>query len=987
MIIDGSIKTNSNLGFNQNPEIIFPNKIFGRMQAQSDLQLALNKFVSGEQVALKVIGAAGVGKSFIVRSYCKDLEKCDFYTGQFKQFKQGVPFLAFRQIFEAVLSAQKRRTEDVYTWNKEFIDRFEPYLSELNLVVPTLKDIIEFPDLNKDSFSPVETRNKINSAFFDFISFMIEKSENKIILHFDDLQWADKESLKFIEELILKKKDDLMIILSNRPIQKALSAEELNEFYSNINQTDIIRNIAIEALSKASLKDVLLSVFASSISDYDELAEISYENTQGNPYVLHEFLSSLSRSNDLRYREERWSWSIDENIDFPEKYTLPRLLIDRLENLGEKQRIIIQSSSCFGSNLNIPFISKITGISQNELQNTYIEAMKIGFIVPVSVNVEDDLSDLNNYKFSNDIIQEALHSSLVSSQKRKIHNKIADYYIEHSLIGLDSRDIYECAYHLNESVDDDDNFEKILIHAEVNLKAAEKAMSTASFSLALNYLQQAMDSNLHHNWETAYQLSAKLRIVGYQIARISGKESLANKLYAQGVEHCKGIDLSKLRFAKISIDIQFGELQTALDNGIIALKELGIKVPAKAGIPAVVKELVKTKWMLINKNPEKIFQLKEMNDKEAEFAIKLMIWLFKSAYYLNPELNAVLALKILQITLKKGTSADSSAGLMAYGIITGAGSNNFNKAYEYCNVGTQLAEKYKDDSCRRYFGQAIYKAYKYPLRDTLDLYKKAIEKGYDDGDFLGSAEPTVNESLTYFSAGFDLNLVEQKVLESAVYCEDLKMKDYHDFQFVMLCQIRILRGVSISSEDELKVKEIISSTEYQLTKTIFKLMRLQRFCIEGSWEKAFEQSEKLKKDAQSLTGIYVQAEYYFYRAMALLKNISKISGTSKIKARREVHSIIKKMNKWGESAPSNHQHKMHIISGLYEELKGKDTEAKHHFINAANLANEAKFIQNAALAYYFLAELSVRKKDEKNASHYRNKSVEFFKEWGTPLVS
>jgi hypothetical protein len=213
------------------------------------------------------------------------------------------------------------------------------------------------------------------------------------------------------------------------------------------------------------------------------------------------------------------------------------------------------------------------------------------------------------------------------------------------------------------------------------------------------------------------------------------------------------------------------------------------------------------------------------------------------------------------------------------------------------------------------------------------------------------------------------------------------MKDYHDFQVMFLNQLKLLKGESISFEDELIVKNILSKTEYKLTLTIHKLLNLQRSCFEGSWTNAYEQSNALKTAVQSLTGIYMQSEYFFYRAIALLKNIQNTKGAQRLKDKVEVNAIIKKINKWGESAPSNHQHKKRIIIGLYKEVKGRFSEAKFHYANAASLADEGEFIQVEALAYYFLAELSNKNKDEKKAGHYRDKSATFFKEWGTTLIS
>lgn len=813
-----------------NPELLFPNRIYGRKKEQDQLHHAVEKCLKGEPILIRFEGEAGIGKSFFTRSFFKQYKDFQFYSGKYEQFKQGVPYLGLRQICEALVNFQiTLEGVNKDSWKSDFLARFESDLTEIHRFIPSLLELIELnPRLDADTESPVAIRNKFNKTLLNFIAFLIEKLDSDIVLHFDDLQWADKDSIEIIRLLIEKKFKGLLVVISNRPSTSFKGFELKDQGIDHLT-------ISLSGLPREEVGNLIKELFKNSSSDFEPLENLLYSKCSGNPYILNEYLRKLSNANEITYSPESntWHWDDFETVDVSIGDVLPRMLRNKLEQLDESDRLFLQMGACFGSEFNVPFIAQITGKEKEELQKSYRVAVEKGFILPLPLASVNDLQDLTNFRFTHDLVQETVHDSMGEELRSKLHSKIADYYLLNSALGLNYKYIFDCAYHMNECISEDSTFEFKIQHAEVNLQAVQKAKLSASFDLALGYLHQALDSNMHHNWSSAYDLAATIRIEGYQIARLCNSESLANKLYAQGLSRCNKTDQIKLRLAKIMLDTQFGELNLALKNGISALKILGINVSEKANKLSVVKEIGRTKVLLGGKSIDDLYKMPKMTDSDAEMACKLILWMFRSAYYLNPELNGVLALKIMQINLKKGFNEDSASGLMAYGIITGAGVNNYKVAYEYCELGGKLAEKYNALYARYYFGKAIYTAYKKPLRSTLKFYQLATEQGYEQGDFLGASEPTVNESLTLYHVGKNLTDVYNHAVQNAVWCEDLKMIDYRDFQIVFMYHIKKLKGNEIEESMKNEVEEILSRTEYKFTLSVDKVMNLQRTCLES----------------------------------------------------------------------------------------------------------------------------------------------------------
>ena len=980
--MNGTFAEDEHIESSGNPTLVFPNKIFGRTEEKELIQQAIDDFKYGRQISIHVSGAAGIGKSSFINSTLKTLSDYDFHYGKFEHYHQGVPYYGICQIFESIvrrqLSGDDEQTEN---WKLELQRRFSYNYEELKATVPSLTKFLRKPEFIREDYSPIDLKNRITTVLEDLIQFSLDMNEKSLIIHLDDLQWIDQESLDFLHSLMTKRLNNLLLIISNRIDENEESRTFLN-FMDSMSKVVTLESIELRPLKKDAVREWLKETFPRHTSDLNELVDISFKYSSGNPYVLIEVLSNFNRQGKIQYNEnsQGWSWNFSQ-AGLKKERSLEEILKEKLLKLSPTDQHILQLSTCFGSNLNIPLISRILDIHQETLRKAFKAAEEIGFLSPTAFSISRDEEEPINYEFTHNFLQKSVYHSLDTDERLKIHRKIANFYISQSVIGLDDRDLFDAVYHLNSSLEMDMTEEEKTMHAQLNLRATRKAKLAASFSLALEYIQYCMRHNMHNNWQGNYGFSSAVHLEGYQIARLNGNYQLAGELFDEGLKFSRPKELARLKLAKLILDIQFGELKASLETGISALRDLGTRVPRRAGKLHVGKELLRTKILMRGRDSESIYSLPEMQDEKTKLAFRIIFWMFRSAQFLNPELNGVLALKKMQLTLKKGSSGDAFTGLMAYGVIIGAGKDDYRTAYKFCDIGNRLAEKYRNESGEVDFGRAIYLAYREHLRETLIFYEIAKVKLLQKGDFVGAAEPTVNESITFLAAGYSLDEVEAKVKENMNYCADLHMRDFHEFQMVMLHQIQLLKEIQPSPDQRKKVEYILKTTQYSYTIAAHGVISMQMACFESKWKEVLTLADKLEKKIPFLTGLYIQTEYFFFKAIALLMdgNASK-SGNQK-SPHRKIKTILKKMYKWADSAPQNHLHKILMVESLLARSNGNLSEAIEHMKSASKIAHEELFIQNAALANRFLSVLFQENGQNEESEKAQKLSDELFAKW------
>jgi len=961
---------------NDNPQPNFQHKIYGRVIEQKILENGIGRHKKGDYPILYIYGDAGIGKSYFVKHAFKNHLDFVVFNGQHEQYHQNSSFSGFQQCLD-----QMYHSIDGINWAEIVLEKFNGFETELIEIAPFLEKFVKIiPEVHEER-SQFHHHNKTNQVIHTLIQVLTHASKHTCVIHLDDIQWMNNASFETINYLINSELKSCFIVLSSRNLSepKHDSLEHLKQLLDKENEWI---DIELRPLSVNAIQLLLEDLFEHSDSDMASLTDVCFNQSNGNPYILTQVISNLSRTGQILFdkKTHKWQWHFGNNLKQTIENQLKALFEVKLNFLSEEYQNILMICACFGATLNVQFISRISGIDQTKLKLVFQEASNLNFIIKAKHQKHLSKEDVSIYEFTHDLIIEHLRKNLQTTQKNNIHKKIVHYYLTESVVGILDKNVLELAYHLNAYIDDNASKKQKELHAEINLKAIAQLKKSAAYNTALTHLEHALRFNIHRDWKDNRQLASRIHIEGYQVARFNSNNTLALQLFNNAISNCNHKDVLEIMLSKINIDLHQGALQEALDTGLQALKMVGVKVASNANKLAVGKEFISTKWMLRKHTKQSVFELPEMTDENAKTAFKIIFLMFRSANYLNPELNGVLSLKILQLMLKKGSHPEGFAGFMAYGIIIGAGTNNYKEAYKYCEIGDELAKRYNNDSSTLHLGRGIYLALKKPLRKTFSHYALAKKIGLQEGDFIAATEPTVNEGLTHLASGIPLYQVIALVKENIRACVRAGTKDFEEFNRVLSFQLKQYVGIETTKEEQTRIRHILEHTEYRLTRSISGIINLQKACLEERWQDAEGLVKTYTKDVPYLSGLYVSSEFFFFKGIVLAKNSAHSSILNRIQRKRQLRQIIKKMYKWSSSVEANHKHKVLMLEGLLAEINGKHSKAHNRMLLAASEAEKEKFIQNAAIAYRTLSQFSsIAIKD---AKRFKDKADRLFNEWG-----
>ncbi len=180
-----------------------PQKLYGRDKEVKDLLKAFERVSNGSAEALLVAGYSGVGKTALVREVQKPISAKwgYFIEGKFDQFQRNIPYFAWGQAFDELVSHLLMESEiQLKNWKSQILEAVGLNGKLITDVIPHLELVIgpqpDVPELDGQA-----TQNRFNFVFQSFIK-AIARNEHPLVIFLDDLQWIDIASLNFLKSLL-----------------------------------------------------------------------------------------------------------------------------------------------------------------------------------------------------------------------------------------------------------------------------------------------------------------------------------------------------------------------------------------------------------------------------------------------------------------------------------------------------------------------------------------------------------------------------------------------------------------------------------------------------------------------------------------------------------------------------------------------------------------------------------------------------------------
>ena len=405
-----------------------------------------------------------------------------------------------------------------------------------------------------------------------------EAEKNPVVMFIDDLQWADPSTLSLIHYLARNIKNNSILLMGAYRPEELLhmwdgDVHQLKTTLRNMKREDISVELELKRLDKVTS----INMLQETLRDVEfpvEFYDMVYNETEGNPYYLLEFIRHLAEDGKLVKKGD--VWTLDTSLD---KIEIPSRIYDlvdmRLDRLDEEQKKILGFASVMGIEFNSSVIGEALGYDRRELLTAISELEDLhGLIVSVE----------NGYRFDHNKVRESLYNGLNRELREEYHRILGECYEEEYDSG-NSQVMGQMIHHFYEAKD-----QRVIDHLiEAGRSAQERYANEEAerfFSNALELLPETRGADI-------LQIHEKLG----EVCTLKGDYEAALEHYQKVLDSEKEDNSKAKLHGKISeLYANMGQYERAIES-----VDIGMKLGSDD-----VCGLLKTKgWILLRKGDHK----------------------------------------------------------------------------------------------------------------------------------------------------------------------------------------------------------------------------------------------------------------------------------------------------------------------------------------------------------------------------------------------
>lgn len=962
-----------------------PEKLYGRNHELEILLKTYDKASVGKIELVLIEGYAGIGKSSLVNELYKPItEKHGFFiSGKFDQFKHHIPYAAIIQALNEWV--QKILSEDnqvIENFKTRILNAVKDKGQVLLDVIPQLQNIIG-PQPELPQMEQAETQNRFHHVFQEFIS-AIAVAEYPLVIFLDDLQWADLPSLNMIENLLTSINCKHILMIGAYRNNEIDDTHPLKDLLDRINKRNtVFASISLGPLTLQNVTELISDLVHRPACDVEELAEVCYQKTEGNPFFLLQLLKTLYKENLLSFNDKQnhWVWQLDKIKAKKVSDNVVHLMVTRIEQLTSDLAHVLQYAACLGNRFNLQLLAHIAKKPIETLFLNMQQLLEDGFIVSGGHQ-----NEIQMYQFAHDRIQQAAHSMLDETERNEVHLELARHILQNTKKENINDVIFEIIDHYNFCVDGQmtsvmDNEERLII-ANLNLQAAKLAKAASAYDPQLKYVEYALyvlDENI---LKANYNLMIELYIEACEASYLSGKHKLMG-YYANLIDtNAKSVyDEVKIIPTKVFSYASQEKHSQALDVIIKSLKRLGTQLPRHPNKIQILWAVMKVKFALYllslkGKKIANLLDLPEMTDHTKRIVIGLLKTSYSPAYLGEPDLFPILVCEAILISLKYGNAKDSAYPYICYGMICCDVLQDIDSGYELGQMANKLNIAMHDEETATKLNLVLagfIRPWKDPIKFILPDLLKAYERGFENGDLeYGCYGAYINIAYSFF-AGLAIKPLIPRIKAFEKKFNSLQLTQSLQFLNMTYTGIRpFIERCEYPFPDLTDVKDIsILFNTYN-----FRLVYSYYFEDYQDALKAIEHGKKYTSIV-AWQGVPV---FYFYEALTTLALYPQ---NPSAQSRKIIKQNLKKLEFWAKHAPANHLHKVLLLEAeILNKIHNKPEEAIKKYIQAIETAKKNEFLHEEALANELLGKLYLSQHKTEKASEYLNDALYCYYMWG-----
>ena len=214
------------------------------------------------------------------------------------------------------------------------------------------------------------------------------------VIIFEDLHWADSESIALFER-IADLEGDRLVVGTYRP-DEVIRRNPIAGLLDRLERRHAILHVRLERLDLAGTSAFLTAAGGKAPSYRAAVA--LHNRTGGNPFFLEELL--------------RAGGDIDKMCEQPLPWSLAETLRRQVEHLEPAHQRLVEAAAVLGYRIPFDLLASVTGTAESDLIWALRELVKQGVLVETG---EDE------FAFRHALVREAIGERLLGRERRRLH--------------------------------------------------------------------------------------------------------------------------------------------------------------------------------------------------------------------------------------------------------------------------------------------------------------------------------------------------------------------------------------------------------------------------------------------------------------------------------------------------------------------------------------------------------------------------------------
>lgn len=237
--------------------------------------------------------------------------------------------------------------------------------------------------------------------------------------------------------------------------------------------------ITLALLAREHIERLIADTLRCTPENAVPLAQLVHKKTSGNPLFAIQFLSSLAEEGMLNFDHDagHWNWPLERIQAKGYTDNVADLMVGALTGLPGETLQAVQQLACLGDSAEASILSRLLGISPDQLDVTLWEAVRQGLV--------DRLP--GTYKFAHNRVQEAAYSLIPGPTRPALHLRIGRLLVACTPRERHGEAIFEIVDQLNRAIAVIASSEEREELAALDLLAGRRAKASIAYASALKY--------------------------------------------------------------------------------------------------------------------------------------------------------------------------------------------------------------------------------------------------------------------------------------------------------------------------------------------------------------------------------------------------------------------------------------------------------------------------------------------------------------------